>query len=120
MTGLKRRPVLVPAAAPADPAEVLLSLDTEHENQLRTGLELVTGPRGTAARAFWNLGFRDFAGKSGTAEDSGSQQHVLFVTYSPQVEPQVLAAVILEDGESGSLEAGPIARDAVLSALERD
>ncbi|MFQ5380425.1 MAG: penicillin-binding transpeptidase domain-containing protein [Dehalococcoidia bacterium] len=94
-----------------------LGLASAYHDLLLLGLELVTGPRGTAAATFSNAGYWDFAGKSGTAEDSGSQQHVLFVTFSPQVDPAALAAVVLDDGQSGSLEAGPIARDAVLVAL---
>jgi cell division protein FtsI/penicillin-binding protein 2 len=66
---------------------------------------------------FWNAGYRDFAGKSGTAEDANEQQHVLFVAYAPAKAPRALAAVILDDGQSGSTEAGPIARDIVLAAL---
>ncbi len=94
-----------------------LALAPEYREVLETGLELVTGPRGTAAEAFSNAGYRDFAGKSGTADDADAQQHVLFVAFSPQEAPAALAAVVLDDGQSGSLEAGPIARDAVLAAL---
>ncbi|MDZ7727553.1 MAG: penicillin-binding transpeptidase domain-containing protein [Dehalococcoidia bacterium] len=54
-------------------------------------------------------------GKSGTAEDAGQQQHVLFVAFRPSGAPEAVAAVVLDDGESGSLEAGPIARDILLA-----
>lgn len=86
---------------------------------LAEGLRLVAGPNGTANSVFWNAGYTDFAGKSGTAEDAGLQQHVLFVAMSPASAPAAVAAVVLDGGQSGSLEAGPIARDLVLSALSR-
>jgi len=86
---------------------------------LAEGLRLVAGPNGTANSVFWNAGYTNFAGKSGTAEDAGLQQHVLFVAMSPASAPAAIAAVVLDGGQSGSLEAGPIARDLVLSALSR-
>ena len=112
-----RTPVILQGLA-AEPRDAL-PLTAEQAAHLQLGLELVTGPGGTAGYAFSNAGYTDFAGKSGTAEDAGQQQHVLFVAYAPASAPAALAAVILDDGESGSLEAGPIARDIVLSALGR-
>lgn len=113
-----RRPVLL-AGDPAQPVGGPLPLTDAQWVHLRDGLRLVTGPNGTAAAPFWNLGFTDFAGKSGTAEDVGLQQHVLFVAFAPWDAPAALAAVVLDDGASGSLEAGPIARDLVRAALGR-
>jgi penicillin-binding protein 2 len=84
---------------------------------LRRGLELVTSASGTASAAFANAGYTNFGGKSGTAEDVGAQQHVLFVAYAPAAAPRAVGAVVLDEGQSGSIEAGPIARDIVLAAL---
>jgi penicillin-binding protein 2 len=83
---------------------------------LQQGLQLVTGPGGTAHTAFSDIGYTNFAGKSGTAEDAGEQQHVLFVAFAPASAPEAVVAVVLDDGQSGSLEAGPIARDIVVAA----
>jgi len=94
-----------------------IPLTDEQWNHLMGGLRLVTGPRGTASAAFSLAGYTDFAGKSGTAEDAGQQQHVLFVAMSPAALPAAIAAVVLDEGQSGSIEAGPIARDIVLAAL---
>jgi penicillin-binding protein 2 len=94
-----------------------IPLTPEQSDHLKLGLRLVTGARGTASAAFALAGYTDFAGKSGTAEDAGSQQHVLFVAMSPATAPRALAAVVLDEGQSGSIEAGPIARDVVLAAL---
>jgi penicillin-binding protein 2 len=114
--GQLRAPVLV-AGELATPRGAI-RLTPEQFALLRFGLRLVTSPTGTAAFWFSNSGYTDFAGKSGTAEDVGTQSHVLFVAYSPAAAPRALAAVVLDEGRSGSLEAGPIARDIVVAALK--
>ena len=104
------------AGAEATPAGTI-PLDDAQWAHLMQGLRLVTGPSGTASAAFALAGYTDFAGKSGTAEDAGAQQHVLFVAMAPAAAPAAIAAVVLDEGQSGSIEAGPIARDIVLAAL---
>jgi len=94
-----------------------IPLDDAQWGHLMSGLRLVTSARGTASAAFALAGYTDFAGKSGTAEDADAQQHVLFVAMAPASAPAAVAAVVLDDGDSGSIEAGPIARDIVLAAL---
>jgi len=110
-----RNPVLV-AGEPAT-ARGEIPLDDQQWGLLMSGLKMVTGPYGTASAAFSFAGYNDFAGKSGTAEDAGAQQHVLFVAMSPAAQPGAVAAVVLDEGQSGSIEAGPIARDIILAAL---
>jgi penicillin-binding protein 2 len=110
-----RAPVILAGVAPE--ARGALPLTDDQWNHLLYGLQLVTGPGGTANTTF--AGYSGFAGKSGTAEDAGEQQHVLFVAMAPALAPAAVAAVVLDDGESGSREAGPIARDAVLAALDQ-
>ena len=51
------------------------------------------------------------AGKSGTAEDLGEQTHALFVAYANVPDPRVIVTAVLDEGESGAREAGPIVRD---------
>jgi penicillin-binding protein 2 len=99
-----RTPVLIAGEKPDVRDDIPLS--DEQWNLLMTGLRLVTSARGTASAAFAFAGYTDFAGKSGTAEDAGTQQHVLFVAMSPAAAPKAVAAVVLDDGESGSIEAG--------------
>ena len=93
-------------------------ISPEQAEYLRFGLELVTAPGGTAAWAYSSRGYTNFAGKSGTAEDTDNQQHVLFVAYAPKDDPVAVAAVILDEGFSGSIEVGPLARDLVLAVME--
>ncbi len=113
LAGQLRTPVVLDGAQAA--ARGAIPLSAAQSAHLRRGLELVTSPSGTAAGTF--AGYFGFAGKSGTAEDAGEQTHVLFVAYAPSGAPEALAAVVLDDGQSGSTEAGPIARDAVLAVL---
>lgn len=110
-----RTPVLLAGEEATPRGEIPLT--DEQWSHLLLGLELVTSASGTASAAFANAGYTGFGGKSGTAEDSGEQQHVLFVAFAPAEAPLAVAAVVLDDGESGSIEAGPMARDIVIAAL---
>ncbi len=77
---------------------------------LRRGTTMVTqDPRGTAYSVFGGSRL-DAAGKSGTAEDQGLQSHALFAAYAPRSAPRGVAVVVLDEGQSGSLEAAPITR----------
>lgn len=111
-----RVPVLIAGEPATDRGK--LPLAPEQSAALKLGLKLVVGSTGTAANAFANAGYYDFLGKSGTAEDAGAQSHVLFVAMSPAASPEVVCSVVLDEGKSGSDEAGPIARDIVLAALK--
>lgn len=62
------------------------------------------------------------AGKTGTAEtkneqDQSSAPHAWFVGFAPADNPQVVVAVIVEKGGSGSRVAAPIAREVMAAAL---
>jgi penicillin-binding protein 2 len=117
IAGQLRVPVVL--AGQSATARGAIPLTPEQFAALRQGLKLVTSTAGTARAAFADAGYTDFAGKSGTAEDIGAQQHVLFVAYSPAAAPRAVAAVVLDEGQSGSIEAGPIARDLVLVAMKQ-
>ena len=65
----------------------------------------------------------EFAGKTGTAQvynlDKGKtgtkslQDHALFVSFAPFESPEIVVAVIVDNGGSGSAVAAPIARDII-------
>jgi penicillin-binding protein 2 len=82
------------------------------------------GARGTARAVGLNAPFQ-MAGKSGTAQvftvaqnqkykaadvEERRRDHALFVAFGPLEKPQIAVAVIVENGESGSKVAAPIAR----------
>jgi len=77
---------------------------------IRDGLTLVVAdPGGTAYSTFLGSSVAA-AGKSGTAEDIIYQDHVFFVAYAPRDDPAIVALMALDEGQSGSLEAGPMVR----------
>ncbi|UCH33568.1 MAG: penicillin-binding protein 2 [Armatimonadota bacterium] len=83
---------------------------------LRRGMAAVVG-RGTARR----IRDRSFpiAGKTGTAENPHGQPHAWFVGFAPVEEPQVVVAVLVEQGGSGTAMA-PIGAAMLRAALKGD
>jgi len=58
------------------------------------------------------------AGKSGSTDDSAEQVHALFVAYANTNDPQLLVTVVLDEGESGADDAGPIARQVLERSVQ--
>jgi penicillin-binding protein 2 len=118
--GVLRSPVLIRETREAGTNKVIEAFTTKETGRLpaspatldviRRGTTMVVqDPRGTANYAF--VGSRlDAAGKSGSAEDRGEQTHALFAAYAPRTNSRGVAVVVLDDGNSGSLEAAPINR----------
>ena len=74
---------------------------------------------GTAAGVF--AGFPiDIAGKTGTSENSQGRDHGWFVAYGPYVNPNIVVAVIVEQGGFGSVSAVPIGRKILEAAFHLD
>jgi peptidoglycan glycosyltransferase len=60
----------------------------------------------------------DVAGKTGTAETGGSDAaHAWFIGFAPVSAPRIAVAVIVENGGSGGITAGPIAAQIFKSVL---
>jgi penicillin-binding protein 2 len=109
--------------------------DPAHWDVIIQGMEdVMHGARGTA-RAVGNAAQHRMAGKSGTAQVFSVAQgakynasqvaerrrdHALFVAFAPLAAPQVAVAVIIENGESGSKAAAPIARAIIEALVEPD
>ena len=86
---------------------------------IQQGMTLVVqDPRGTAYSVFAGSGL-DAAGKSGTAEDVGKQNNVLFAAYAPRTAPRAVVLTVFDQGELGSAEAGPITRDVLKAIVQR-
>lgn len=97
--------------------EILSQLDVPEEDikLVQDGLHDVT-KYGTAASSF--RGFTvDIAGKTGTAENSQGRDHGWFVAYGPFDNPNVVVAVIVENGGYGSQSAVPIGRKILEAAF---
>jgi penicillin-binding protein 2 len=86
--------------------------------------DVMQGPRGTA-RAVGTGAPYQMAGKSGTAQvvsiaqdeeyddaelEERQRDHALFIAFAPLEKPRIAVALIVENGESGSGVAAPIAR----------
>jgi penicillin-binding protein 2 len=82
------------------------------------------GKRGTAKKSAIGLPFKT-AGKTGTAQVFGIKQdekydaktlekklhdHALFIAFAPAEKPELVIAVVVENGGGGSKTAAPIAR----------
>jgi penicillin-binding protein 2 len=89
--------------------------------------EVLHGVRGSARAAAQGIDYR-MAGKSGTAQVVGIAQdtkydsealaerhrdHALFVAFAPLEDPQIAVAIIVENGEGGSSQAAPVARQII-------
>ena len=75
---------------------------------VQTGLHEVT-KYGTAASIFKGFPI-EIAGKTGTAENPHGRDHGWFVAYGPFANPDIVVAVIVEQGGFGSQSAVPIGR----------
>ena len=86
--------------------------------------DVMQGPRGTARAVGYGAPY-EMAGKSGTAQvvsiaqgveyddadlEERQRDHALFISFAPLDNPRIAVALIIENGESGSGLAAPIAR----------
>ena len=79
-------------------------------NAIRQGMyKVINDPRGTGLPVFQGAKYIA-AGKSGTAEDAGTNSHAWFLAFAPFEQPQILALAFLDEGGWGSEHAGPIVR----------
>jgi len=99
--------------------------DANHWQQIIDSMaEVMHGQRGTARRSAAGATY-NMAGKTGTAQIIGIAQdeeydedlvpeelrdHALFIGFAPVDNPQIALAIIVENGDSGSSGAAPIAR----------
>jgi penicillin-binding protein 2 len=125
-SGILRTPLLVQSITSADGTVSQEFTATEINplpasqatlQAIRAGLTLVIAdPGGTAYTTFAGSSVAA-AGKSGTAEDIMYQDHIFFVAYAPRDDPAMVVLVALDEGHSGSLEAGPMVRDVLEAYL---
>jgi penicillin-binding protein 2 len=111
---------IAPRPLPGVPDSEALRWDTIIEGMH----SVMHGANGTARAVGAGAPFQ-MAGKSGTAQvftvaqnkkynaaevDERRRDHALFVAFAPLEDPRIAVAVIIENGESGSKAAAPIAR----------
>lgn len=108
-----------------DPIPDIVLRDPKYWDYARQGMEAVMhGARGTARKVGDAAAYR-IAGKSGTAQVVAIKQgekydrskvqerhrdHALFVGFAPADNPQIVVAVMVENGESGSGVGAPVVK----------
>jgi penicillin-binding protein 2 len=110
--------------APERLPDVEISNELYWETVVGAMHDVMQGPRGTA-RAVGTGAPYEMAGKSGTAQvvsiaqgeeyddvelEERKRDHALFISFAPFDDPQIAVALIVENGESGSGVAAPIAK----------
>lgn len=129
--GVAYRPHLVkdiqhaPNENPPPPAPLYdLKIPAEHLALVKSAMQAVVKPGGTAVGAFWGVPY-PVAGKTGTAQVIGIKQgekyevhkvseynrdHAWFIAFAPADKPRIALAVLAENGGHGGSTAAPIAR----------
>ena len=110
--------------APERLPDAEISNDFYWDNVLEAMHDVMQGPRGTARAVGMGAPY-EMAGKSGTAQvvsiaqdeeydeaelEERQRDHALFISFAPFDNPRIAVALIVENGESGSGVAAPIAR----------
>ncbi len=113
------RPRLVRTDAPPERL-TQLPLSRDQFRILQTSLVgVVNDWRGTAyQRAHYAPMRYVIGGKSGTTEHAGGEPHGWFVAAGPMDNPEIVVAVLVEEGGSGSAQS-PIAIDLIQTYLDR-
>jgi penicillin-binding protein 2 len=101
-----------------------LQINPDHLKLVKSAMEAVTKPGGTAAGANYGVTYR-MAGKTGTAQVIAVKQgekydakkvseynrdHAWFIAFAPVDKPRIALAVLVENGGHGGSTAAPIAR----------
>ena len=101
-----------------------LQINPEHLELVKSAMEAVTKPGGTAAGAGYGAPYR-IAGKTGTAQviaikqgekynakkiSEHNRDHAWFIAFAPADKPRIAMAVLAENGGHGGSTAAPIAR----------
>lgn len=85
---------------------------------VRHGLEQVVALNGGTGYKSVRLPEVAIAGKTGTAESRGGQDHAWFAGYVPADRPKYALVVVLERGGSGGKVAGPLVKKMVQAMLK--
>ena len=109
---------------PIQPEPTLTAVNSDQWQVIVDGMELATGPGGTAYPATMGAPYK-IAGKTGSAQVFSIAQnekyhekqlserlldHALFISFAPADDPKLAVAVFVENGKHGGSTAAPIAR----------
>lgn len=76
---------------------------------VQEGMHMVTTV-GTASGIFRGFPIK-VAGKTGTGQVFGRDNHAIFVAYAPVDKPEIAVATVIDYGAKGGAAAGPVAKD---------
>lgn len=126
--GVWYRPHLSKDAPSTDPPRTG-KLDAQHAIDIVASMYGVVNEGGTGARA--RLPGVEVCGKTGTAQLVSNEllrsgklnRHVKdnawFVAFAPRTNPEIVVAVLVEEGEHGSSAAGPVAREVIRTHFDK-
>ncbi len=80
-------------------------------------LKVTTEIEGTAYWTFYDCPIK-IGGKTGTAQNPLGEDHSWFVAFGPYEDPEIVLAVVVDQGGSGSTVAAPIAREIFDKSVE--
>jgi len=124
VTGVRPAGSTAVTSRPVEPEAPLTAVTADQWSVVVEGLELATGPGGTAAAATAGSPYK-IAGKTGSAQVFSIGQnekynekqvsermldHALFISFAPAEDPKLAVAVFVENGKHGGSTAAPIAR----------
>jgi penicillin-binding protein 2 len=114
-----------------------IDVSPDHLKLIQRGMfDVVNKPEGTGKYALIERPGHEMCGKTGTsqvrqftAEEKKygidqtlwpweTRSHALFIGYAPYRNPRYAVSVVIEHGIAGGANAGPIARDLILRAME--
>jgi penicillin-binding protein 2 len=127
MGGIFKQPHLIKDAQKV--AEERFAISEPTVEKVTQGMYGVVNEGGTAAGA--RLQGVEFCGKSGSAQVIGYdtrnkvgkqkrfKDNAWFVGYAPRRNPEIVIAVLIEEGEHGGAVAGPVARDIIKAYYDK-
>ena len=108
-------------------------IKNEHWEYIHNAMtNVVHSEKGTAKLINKNINYK-IAGKTGTAQvvsiaeedydksklDPNQWDHALFIAFAPKEQPEIAVALIVENGEFGSVTAAPIAKKGIETYMKR-
>ena len=108
-------------------------IKNEHWEYIHNAMtNVVHSEKGTAKLINKNINYK-IAGKTGTAQvvsiaeedydksklDPSQWDHALFIAFAPKEQPEIAVALIVENGEFGSVTAAPIAKKVIETYMKR-
>ena len=100
------------------PKKINIDVSQSSFDIVREGMYKVVNGEGSARNI--KMPNLKIAGKTGTAQNPFGEDHAFFVGFAPFDNPQIAVAVVVENAGFGSTHAAPIARDVMVSFINKN